>query len=151
MRAFRRTCAGASEPQPKVIGPDQRGRPFVSAINRRKSSFGMLPSFSDLNGTLAWDIGIGTGNRGKSSRASSLQIFMSQTRGHTCSVLLPDIIGHLRNPLQHWSDFNITPAKRGELLFLKGKRHRIDISSWQRAAVYYGRSYAVARDTSKAF
>lgn len=92
-----------------------------------------MPSFSDLNGTLAWDIGIGTGNRGKSSRASSLQILMSQTRGHTCSVLLPDIIGRLRNPLQHWSDFNVTPAKRGELLFLKGvKRHRIDISSWQR-------------------
>lgn len=62
-----------------------------------------------------------------------------------CSVLLPEIIGRLRNLTQPWFDFNITPAKRGELLFMKGvKRHRIDIMipSWQRAAVYYGRSYA---------
>lgn len=80
MRAFRRTCAGASEPQLKVISPDQRGRPFVSAINRRKSSFGMLPSFSDLNGTLAWDIGIGTGNRGKSSSLQSSNRHVSDSR-----------------------------------------------------------------------
>lgn len=60
-----------------------------------------------------------------------------------CSVLLPEIIGRLRNPTQRWFDFNITPAKRGELLFLNVvKRHRIDIPSWKRAAAYYGRSYA---------
>lgn len=84
-------------------------------------------------GLLEWVLGtVGSDLGLRHFKSSSIRL--EDTRG-----LLPEIIGRLRN----WSDFCTIPARRGELLFLKGvKRHRIDIPSWQRAAVYYGRSYA---------